>query len=281
MTTRTLITTLVAVLSTAPLTLGLPKRTNAVPNNLGEDYIVETVGVCTATYKYDLGNTLPAFEQCYSAFAYINDAGKPGPDGCGGTFGGALGWDNKGNRTRDPIYALYPSSGSGNCFKQPGQEKDAPLPRDMLPDGSKLPIEQCPSAVSRRDIGGTTGCTIASSFYGFSCSAVCLAWVASLTAWWTFGAGVAAGILPCLGGCTGASLGFDAACEKLAKHDKLKPRLLLDAAPPAGPCEGTQSVAIECPAIRTSLLAFHKCPGSEPDKPEEVATGEDGGGINF
>lgn len=218
MTTRTLITTLAAVLWAAPLTLGLPQTTNAISisrsvfwpwsshpdcaapatackadcttavntlcrKDLGTDHIVETVGECTATYIYDIGNTLPGFEQCYSAFAYINDAGKPGPNGCGGTFGGALGWDEKGNRTEDPIYALYPSSGSGNCFKQPG-DTSPPLPQDMLPDGSRIPIQQCPVAISRRNTFDTKGCTIGTAGYFAGCTAVCLAWVASLAGWW-------------------------------------------------------------------------------------------------
>ncbi|KAL8919861.1 MAG: hypothetical protein Q9208_006594 [Pyrenodesmia sp. 3 TL-2023] len=167
---RTLTTTLAVVFSAVPLTLGLPQITDATAKNptvltpwsshpdcaapatackadctkavdslcrkdLGTENIIETVGECTAWYLYQIGNTIPSFDQCYSAFAYINDAGKPGPDGCGGTFGGALGWDKNGDRTNDPAFAIYPKSGSGNCFKTAG-DMSPPLPQDMLPDGA-------------------------------------------------------------------------------------------------------------------------------------------------
>lgn len=91
--------------------------------------------------------------------------------------------------------------------------------------------------------------------------------------------GLAVGILPCLGSCTGTSLGVNLACEKIAHHDKLKPRARLALDAPSDPCEGTQSVAFECPALRQALLAYHKCPGSEPQS-EGPATGG-GGSINF
>ncbi|KAL8733227.1 MAG: hypothetical protein Q9166_002244 [cf. Caloplaca sp. 2 TL-2023] len=102
--------------------------------DLTADNIIETVGECTAWYMYNIGNTIPTYDQCYSAFAYINDAGNPGADGCGGSFGGALGWDKNGNRTMDPAFAIYPKSGNGNCFKELG-DTSPPLPQDTLPDG--------------------------------------------------------------------------------------------------------------------------------------------------
>lgn len=145
------------------------------------EYTQETVGECTVSYVYELGNTVPNYDQCYAAFAYINDAGKPGPDGCGGTLGGALGWDDKGNRTSDPIYAIQPKSGNPNCFKPPGDPASAPLAPDELPGGTRLPLETCARSVSRR---ANTACTIGSASYTASCTAVCMAWVASASAWW-------------------------------------------------------------------------------------------------
>ncbi|KAI4185336.1 MAG: hypothetical protein L6R41_004191 [Letrouitia leprolyta] len=149
------------------------------------NYIAETVGECTATYIYELGNTLPDETKCYNTFAYINDEGKPGPDGCGGYFGGVLGWDEKGNRTLDPIYAIQPKSGNPNCFMPPGKEADKPLAMDELPGGTKFEVAQCPMAISRRGpFGDNKSCTVGSSIWFGSCSVVCMAVVASASSWW-------------------------------------------------------------------------------------------------
>lgn len=83
-----------------------------------------------------------------------------------------------------------------------------------------------------------------------------------------------------MGSCGAVAIGIDKGCEKLSnKHNK--PRMLLDAradAPAPDPCEGTQSIAFECPAMRQSLLAFHKCPGSVAEDGTRVAGGGGGGG---
>lgn len=112
--------------------------------NINTNYLSETVGECTVTYIYELGNTIPDSTKCYNTYAYINDAGKPGADGCGGYFGGVLGWDDKGNRTSDPIYAIQPKSGNPNCFMPPGKEAAKPLAMDELPGGITVPAADCP-----------------------------------------------------------------------------------------------------------------------------------------
>ncbi|KAL8666609.1 MAG: hypothetical protein Q9168_007458 [Polycauliona sp. 1 TL-2023] len=211
MNTPTIINTLALLLSAAPLTLGLPQTavttgatvfwpwsdhadcaapatackadcTQAVKTlcagdlglgaNTGYNFVNQTAGECTATYIYQISNNLPTADQCYNAFAYINDKGKPGPDGCGGTFGGSLGWDAQGNRTKDPIYAILPKGGNPNCFTTLDNSAAKPLAMDELPDGSKYPIDEtCPTALSRR---AKTGCVIGSVSLGVTCAAVCL-----------------------------------------------------------------------------------------------------------
>ena len=212
------IITFAVVLSTTPLALGLPQVTDATSKNptvftpwsshpdcaapatacksdctkavdslcrkdLSTENIIETVGECTAWYLFQIGNTIPTFEQCYSAFAYINDAGKPGPDGCGGTFGGASGWDKNGDRTKDPAFAIYPKSGNGNCLRTETPD-GPPLAQDMLPDGSRIPLDNldtCTTAVSRRQL--PPRCFMENGAFQFGCNAVCITWIASLT-WW-------------------------------------------------------------------------------------------------
>lgn len=151
-----------------------------------------TVNDCTAFYWYDIGNTIPTKESCYSAFTYINDAGAKaaGPDGCGGTVGGALGYDKDGNRTMDPLFALYPKDGNGNCFKAPG-DTSPPKAKDELSNGDKLPMDSCPSATSRRrrdvlqrlDKRQIPACIIEDGVWMLGCTAVCVEWVTA-SAWW-------------------------------------------------------------------------------------------------
>ena len=145
----------------------------------GTELQTQTVGECTATFVWEIGNNVPTLEQCTSAFTYINDAGKPGDKGCGGTFGGALGWDENGKRTRDPIYAIQPKTGNPNCFMPPGKHEDGtrPLDRDELPDGTKLPGigESCPVSISRRKLNGDVACIFGGIGTGIGCTAVCLA----------------------------------------------------------------------------------------------------------
>ncbi|KAL8995918.1 MAG: hypothetical protein Q9169_004454 [Polycauliona sp. 2 TL-2023] len=303
------LTTIIGILSAAPFALGLPQVTDATSTNptvftpwsshpdcaapasacksdcteavnqlckedLTTENIVKSVGECTAWYLYQIGNTIPNFDQCYSAFAYINDAGKPGPDGCGGSFGGALGFDKNGDRTKDPAFAIYPKSGNGNCLRTE-TSSSAPLAQAMLDETTRLPIEECPSAISRRQL---PECAVEDLVWQTGCSAVCIAWVASLT-WWTFGTGFAIGVLPCLGACDGIGWKLLKNCEKKNPDGaKLKTRQTIDA-PPPDPCPGTQSVGFECPAVRRTLLEFQKCPGAVDDGGE--AAGPGNGQINF
>lgn len=158
--------------------------------DLGTENLIETVGECTAWYLYQIGNTMPTKDTCFSAFVYINDAGKFGPDGCGGTFGGALGFHEDGNRTQDPAFAIYPKGGNGNCFKALG-DNSPPLPQDMLPNGERLPIGSCPSATSRRrrdvlqELEGRQlpECLVEDLVWQAGCNAVCLASITAST-WW-------------------------------------------------------------------------------------------------
>lgn len=169
----------------APATACKTDCTQAVKNLCQQDlglrgqvdfnYINETVGECTVSYIYRIGNTLPDSTQCYNTFAYINDAGKPGPDGCGGTFGGAFGWAADGTRTKDPIYVIQPKSGNPNCFMPPDKPADKPLAVDELPDGTTVPElqdEKCPSAISRRENGGCIAGTVG---VWAGCTAACVA----------------------------------------------------------------------------------------------------------
>ncbi|KAL8828603.1 MAG: hypothetical protein Q9170_006532 [Blastenia crenularia] len=226
--------------------------------------MAETVGECTVTYIYEIGNTVPDNTVCYNTFAYINDEGKPGSNGCGGYFGGVLGWNEKGNRTSDPVYAIQPKSGNPNCFMPPGKEGDRPLAQDELPGGVKVPAAQCPTAVSRRELfGPTTGCTVGTSI-------------------WTFGVGLAVAPALCLGPCGSLAWGLDKGCEKIAGPPTLKPRLLLHARaadPAPDPCAGTQSAAIACPALRNQLLTLHQCAGADGALEGEVVHPPGAGGV--
>ncbi|KAL8952258.1 MAG: hypothetical protein Q9222_001822 [Ikaeria aurantiellina] len=159
-----------------------------------------TVGGCTALMYYATGNTVPTKESCYSAFTYINDAGKPNtPDGCGGTVGGALGYDKDGKRTIDPLFALYPKDGNANCFKAPGDTTPPKAP-DELPNGDKLPWGTCPNRARSRkrnalqrlekrievpetDPAKTITCGIEDIAWQAACNAVCISWVTATT-WW-------------------------------------------------------------------------------------------------
>ena len=317
MTTSTVIASLAVILSALPSTLGLPQVTDATSNNptvftpwssdpacaapatackadctqavnqvcnnhdLTTPNIIETVGECTAWYLYEKDNTVPTPEQCYSAFAYINDAGKPGPDGCGGTFGGALGWNKLGARTQDPAFAIFPKSGNGNCFKKIG-DTTPPLPQDTLPDGTKIPIDQCPVATSRRrqlgslgDISqrGIASCFIHNTAFQFGCNAVCLTWVSGAT----FGLGFAIGFLPCLGGCSGVAykLSENEGCFEEDGHPgrKVKPRA--DGISKA--CENAVKFSWECPVAQQAIFDYYKCPAEVTSG--RVVGGQAGGGV--
>ncbi|KAL9016397.1 MAG: hypothetical protein Q9185_006268 [Variospora sp. 1 TL-2023] len=141
-----------------------------------------TSGTCTAFYWYDIGNTIPSSDSCYSAYTYINDAGKPG------SVGGALGYNKDGKRTMDPLFALYPPDGNANCFKAPGDDS-RPKAMNELPNGAKLPLDLCPVATSRRRSNVPTlekrisKCVIQDMVWQTGCNAVCLSWVTA-SSWW-------------------------------------------------------------------------------------------------
>ncbi|KAL9595401.1 MAG: hypothetical protein Q9219_006476 [cf. Caloplaca sp. 3 TL-2023] len=303
MTTSTIITCFGILLSTVNFAHGLPQVTDATSNNptvftpwsshpdcaapatackadctqavnqlcnnhdLTTPNIIETVGECTAWYLYEELNTVPTPEQCYSAFAYINDAGKPDPNGCGGTFGGALGWNKLGTRTKDPAFAIFPKSGNGNCFKKTG-DNSPPLPQDTLPDGSKIPIDQCPVTTSRRrrQLGSSgdlsdrdlAGCVVENWAFQFGCNAVCLTWVSGLT----FGIGLGIGLLPCLGGCSGVAykLSTNEGCFEAEGHPGGKLKARADEQPKA--CTNLLKMTWECPIAQQTILDYYKCPAN-------------------
>lgn len=145
-----------------------------------------TVGGCTAWYWYDVRNTVPTRKSCNGAYAHILASG----------IGGALGYSANGSRTNEPLYAIFPSSGNGNCFKAPG-DRSAPLAAGTFANGHTL--STCPSSTSRRRAAQvfdsqehTSGhdaskdsqrhCIIEETIWGYSCSATCLATVAT-TSW--------------------------------------------------------------------------------------------------
>ena len=322
MTASPIITGFIIVLSAAPFALGLPQVTDATSNNptvftpwssdpacaapatackadctqavkqvcnnhdLTTPNIIETVGECTAWYLYEKDNTVPTPEQCYSAFAYINDAGKPGPDGCGGTFGGALGWNKLGARTKDPAFAIFPKSGNGNCFKKIG-DTTPPLPQNTLPDGTTIPLDQCPVATSRRrELASSTdlvqrsvaGCIIENGAFQFGCNAVCLTWVSGAT----FGLGFAIGFLPCLGGCSAVAYKLTAN-EGCLDPDQLPGKMIKGRADGqvktdgmSTACRNTLTWTWQCPVAQQKILDFYKCPANVTEG--RVVGGNSGGG---
>ncbi|KAL8804214.1 MAG: hypothetical protein Q9223_005889 [Gallowayella weberi] len=259
--------------------------------DLKEENLTETVGECTVHYMREIGNTIPTYDQCYSAFAYINDAGKPGPDGCGGTFGGALGWDKNDNRTIDPIFAIYPTNGNGNCFKRLG-DTSPPLAQDTLPNGAKIPIGSCPSATGRRrrdalqtfekkhDIQSRDDnmikCFVEDTLWTAGCNVGCVD-MAVITGSF-FGLLASPLWLTCFGACTKS--GWDV--FKRCYHEepgKLKPRAK-PATKPHDPCSNINQWAFQCPAVRMGMLALHNCPGSSAAEAAPNARGS-GGEVNF
>lgn len=88
---------------------------------------------------------------CEAAFGEIItetfvDDPKNDPMRCGRPAG-AVGYDANGNRTATPLYALMPSNGNPNCFKQAGDT--SPIPDiEKLRDGSML--KTCPRSTSKR-----------------------------------------------------------------------------------------------------------------------------------
>ena len=140
-----------------------------------------TVGDCTAFYWYDKGNTLPTAAECTAAFSRTLTT----------SIGGVSGYNAAGNRTNDPLYAIYPKDGNANCFKATGDTSPV-LAQDALPGGAMLPT--CPISSSRRrralaklegrddDDDGVAKCIIEDGVWTLSCTAVCLATVVT-TSW--------------------------------------------------------------------------------------------------
>lgn len=142
-----------------------------------------TVGDCTAFYWYDTGNTIPQAAECRAAYTKILAT----------SIGGALGYDAAGNRTNEPLYAIYPKDGNANCFKATGDTSPVLAP-DALPGGGTLPT--CPVGTSRRRRAlallegrgqdgandGSVECVVEDAVWGSACNLVCLATVAT-TSW--------------------------------------------------------------------------------------------------
>ena len=141
---------------------------------------------CTAWYWYDVNNTVPIRDQCTKAFSSILASG----------IGGALGYDALERRTKDPIYAVFPANGNGNCFKKP-EDTSPPLPINEFPNGKIL--STCPTSSSKRQdtqlledrqsssANGSvkeaqSDCRIEKRIWGYSCSAICLTSVVT-TSW--------------------------------------------------------------------------------------------------
>lgn len=104
-----------------------------------------------------------------------------------------MGYDRRERRTRDPLYVIYPENGNGNCFKAPWYTSP-PLAIDEFANGKTLSTS--PTSSSRRRAekivegrqssqengsyeDGEKACKLEKTVWGYSCSAVCLATVAS------------------------------------------------------------------------------------------------------
>ena len=195
------------------------------------------MGDCTAFYWYDAGNTIPKAAECSAAYIKILAT----------SIGGALGYDAAGNRTNDPLYAIYPKDGNANCFKATGDTSPVLAP-DAFPGGGTLPT--CPVGTSRRrralavlegrDQGGANDglveCAIEDGVFGSACTVICLATVT--TASWLYvspsndrrnpkllmtddiffpkstGPFAVAGWLACLGGCSATGTKLYNNCQK-------------------------------------------------------------------
>ena len=156
--------------------------------DLMQDYDV-TVGECTAVYWVDPNDSNPTAATCTAAYTQILDAG----------IGGALGYDDAGNRTGDPLFVVYPKSeGTGNCFKKTGDTSPV-VAANIMPNGQTM--GQCTSTSRRAldvlerrqastttspndgsDTDGAEECIIEDGVWSIACSAICLATVLS-TSW--------------------------------------------------------------------------------------------------
>ena len=131
------------------------------------------VGGCAVWYWFDAGNTIPTAAECSASYAEILATSNG--------FG-SLGYGADGMRTVEPLYAVYPTGGNGNCFKAPGDTSPV-LAMDKLPDG-KTSLKQCGGAMTKRDLEerGAGVCVIENVGWQAFCNGVCLSTVIA-TSW--------------------------------------------------------------------------------------------------
>ncbi|KAK4697395.1 hypothetical protein P7C71_g680, partial [Lecanoromycetidae sp. Uapishka_2] len=241
--------------------------------NLNQSYDA-TENACSAFYYP--GSTPPTPAQCTASFTQIVAAAQQPASGCGGTIGGALGYDSNGNRTSDPLYAIYPANGNANCFKAPGDTSPVLAP-DMLPNSSAA-IQTCPDSTSRRRAldklqgrgnAGDAACALEDGVWGFSCTAICLATVVSTS--WITGPFAAAAWLACLGGCsaTGTTVFNNCAAAKgsdtripynpLTNLDASSGNKRRDVEETNNPCLIIKDYSFGCPAMESGLLNHFEC----------------------
>ncbi|KAL8639251.1 MAG: hypothetical protein Q9226_008889 [Calogaya cf. arnoldii] len=257
----------------------------------GSPALEVTVNHCTAHYMWEIGNDVPTKESCYAAYTYINDEGAKGagPNNCGGTVGGALGFDAQGKRTKDPVYILSPTGGIGNCFKAPG-DNTPPKPRDELSNGKKLSTDSCPATTSRRQRDalqrlegrqagiGTAGpgsCVVGAVGALAGCTALCVetVWTAS---WWTGAWIPAAASLACFGGCYILDVPLALRCIDDATK-RVEPRAT--AQHQIAACSNGNNWAFECPAMRQGLLSAFSCDETQAEDGESVDVNTGGSGM--
>ena len=131
--------------------------------------IKKTQGGCTAWYWVDAGNTIPTAAECTASYSQVLASSN--------AFG-AVGYNAAQTRTNDPLYAVYPSNGNGNCFKAMGDTSPV-LPMDALPNGNAS-LAEC-GAKTKRDLG-VAKCFIEDGAWQIFCNGVCMAQVAA-TSW--------------------------------------------------------------------------------------------------
>lgn len=264
--------------------------------DLTQDYEA-TVGECTAIYMVDPNNSVPSLQTCTAAYDQILTAG----------IGGALGYNDAGTRTGDPLYVLYPESdGTGNCFKKTGDTTPV-LAANLMPNGQ--PLGTCPPSSPKEkralsllkgrqtpddnvdDRNGVGECLVEDFLWGGSCSALCLIEAAS-TSW--AGPFAVAGGLACYAGCEAVAWKLYRNCMTnkgsnpdifgKRSNDHLFDKRASTLAPNPNFVPGGASgnvcidikdqLSFSCSAMQISLLSFHQCP-----MPSTGGTSQ--GGINF
>lgn len=225
-----------------------------------------TVGDCTAFYWYDTRNTIPTAAECTAAYTQILAI----------SIGGALGYNSTKDRTNDPLYAIFPKDGNANCFKATGDTSPV-LAVDALPNGGTLAT--CPVSTSRRrraldvlegrdraenEDDGALECVFEDWAWGFTCTGVCLAVVAT-TSWITVPF-VAAGWLACLGGCEATGAKVFNNCQKAMGNADLIPLNPFGKRQEANEsyklCLNIKQWSYQCAAQETGLLSTYDCQGT-------------------